>query len=79
MKIKEAEKAKLNKVPMKPVDQSKVVVAGTGSVWNNNSYHWEQKSVDKWSEETLRKILSCFYFKFENSTFKIIEIVKFEG
>ena len=33
------------KVPEKPTK----VVEGSGSVWNNNSYHWEQKSVETWS------------------------------
>ena len=54
--------AKQNMVPMK--DVTKVNTAqGTGSVWNNNSYHWEEKSVAKWAEETLKRTLSLFYFK----------------
>lgn len=51
MKIAEQEKAKLNQVPMKPVENK---IEGKGSVWNNNSYHWEEKSVNKWSEDTLK-------------------------
>ena len=53
--------------------------AGTGSVWNNNSYHWEQKSVDKWSEDTLKRVLSLFYYKHENATFKITEVKDLKG
>ena len=52
MKKQEEEKAKQGIVPMKTTQVNKV--EGTGSVWNNNSYHWEQKSVDKWSEDTLK-------------------------
>lgn len=78
MKKAEAEKAKLNQVPMKPVTKQNVA-AGTGSVWNNNSYHWEQKSVDKWSEDTLKKVLSLFYFKHDKATFKITEVKDLKG
>lgn len=78
MKKAEAEKAKLNQVPLKPVSKQNVN-EGTGSVWNNNSYHWEQKSVDKWSEDTLKKVLSLFYFKHENATFRITEVKDLKG
>jgi activator of HSP90 ATPase len=37
-------------------------VEGTGSVWNTNSYHWEEKSVNKWAEETLKSVLSNFTY-----------------
>ena len=50
MKIVELEKAKSGSVPLKPVEKINTV-EGQGSVWNNNSYHWEQKSVDKWAED----------------------------
>lgn len=50
MKIAELEKAKSGSVPLKPVEKINTV-EGQGSVWNNNSYHWEQKSVDKWAED----------------------------
>ena len=54
-------------------------VEGQGSVWNNNSYHWEQKSVDKWSEEKLKEILSLFYFKMEKATLRITEVKDLVG
>jgi hypothetical protein len=40
MKKVELEKAKNNMVPIKPVEKQNLV-SGQGSVWNNNSYHWE--------------------------------------
>ena len=52
---------------------------GTGSVWNNNSYHWEEKSVAKWSEETLKGLFTRFYFKQHDATLTIKEVKKMEG
>ena len=54
-------------------------VEGKGSVWNNNSYHWEEKSVAKWSEETLKKCFSLFYFKHDKATLKITEVKDLKG
>ena len=62
---------------MKQTAQNKV--EGQGSVWNNNSYHWEQKSVDKWAEDTLKTVLGTFYYKFENATLKITEVKEIKG
>ena len=78
MKKVEQEKAKNNMVPIKPVEKQNLV-QGQGSVWNNNSYHWEQKSVDKWSEETLKKVLSLFQFKYEKATLRITEVKDLKG
>jgi len=63
---------------MKPVESTNNN-KGKGSVWNNNSYHWEQKSVDKWSEETLRKVISSFTFKKEDVSYQITDIKEFKG
>ena len=38
MKITEAAKAESNQIITKPVANT---VEGSGSVWNNGSYHWE--------------------------------------
>ena len=54
-------------------------IEGQGSDWNTNSYHWEEKSVAKWSEETLKKILSLFYFKQENAMMTIKEVKNLVG
>lgn len=77
MKKAEEQKAKAGIVPMKQTVQNEK--AGSGSVWNSGSYHWEQKSVDKWSEDTLKKVFSLFYFKHENATFKITEVKDLKG
>ena len=47
---------------------------GTGSVWNTNSYHWEEKSVNKWAEDTIRAVLSCYEFKWNDAVLKITEV-----
>lgn len=45
-------------------DVSKVNnLKGDGSVWNNNSYHWEEKSVTKWAEDKLKSVLGMFYYR----------------
>lgn len=54
-------------------------VEGTGSVWNNNSYHWEQKSVDKWADETLKSCLSLFQFKHEKAVLRVTEVKDLKG
>lgn len=76
MKKAEAVKAETNQIVTKPVANK---VEGSGSVWNNGSYHWEQKSVDKWSEETLKRTLSLFYYKQDRATYKIKEVKDFKG
>ena len=55
------------------------MVAGTGSVWNTNSYHWEEKSVAKWSEDTLRKVLSNFSHTYNDATLKVTEVKELKG
>jgi activator of HSP90 ATPase len=52
---------------------------GTGSVWNTNSYHWEEKSVNKWAEEKLRAVLSGFKYKWQDAEMSISEIKDFKG
>jgi activator of HSP90 ATPase len=79
MKVEEKKKADEGLVPMKQVQKPAQVIEASGSVWNNNSYHWEQKSVEKWSEDTLKSVLSLFYFKHENATLKITEVKELKG
>lgn len=59
--------------------QAKEVVAGTGSVWNTNSYHWEEKSIGKWADDTLKQVVSHFTYKFNDATLKVVEIKEFKG
>ncbi len=73
MKLAEASKP----APVKP--QAAAVVAGTGSVWNTNSYHWEEKSVAAWSEDTLRGAISKFTHTMNDATFSVNEITKLTG
>jgi activator of HSP90 ATPase len=54
-------------------------IEGTGSVWNTGSYHWEEKSVNKWAEEKLRNVLSGFKYKWQDAEMIITEIKEFKG
>jgi activator of HSP90 ATPase len=77
MKKVEQEKAKAGLVPLKQGKQN--TAEGQGSVWNNNSYHWEQKSVDKWADDTLKKVLSLYQFKHERAVLRITEVKDLKG
>ena len=55
------------------------VITGQGSVWNTNSYHWEEKSVGKWADDTLKQTVSQFSYKFNDATLTVIEIKEFKG
>lgn len=48
-------------------------------MWNTNSYHWEEKSVNKWAEERLKQVLSSFSYKMNDATMTITEIKTFKG
>ena len=37
--------------------------AGTGSTWNGNSYHWEEKPLTGWAKERLRAALLALRFQ----------------
>jgi hypothetical protein len=73
MKKVEAEK----NVPLKPAQAQ--AIQGTGSVWNTGSYHWEEKSVNAWANETLKKVISTFTHKMNDVTFAINEITEIKG
>ena len=54
-------------------------IQGTGSVWNSNSYHWEEKNVNAWAEDTIKKSLSGFTFSMNDMTLSVIEITNLKG
>ena len=55
------------------------VIQGTGSVWNTNSYHWEEKSVATWANDTLRAVLSGFTHRMSDVTMSVTEIATLSG
>ena len=71
MKLKEAAKPQI-------VSAVKTI-EGTGSVWNTGSYHWEEKSVNKWAEETLRATLGCFKYTWNDATLAVTEVKELKG
>ena len=54
-------------------------ITGQGSVWNTNSYHWEEKSVNTWANDTLRQVISAFTHTMNDATLSIIEITSLNG
>lgn len=54
-------------------------IAGTGSVWNTNSYHWEEKPIGKWADDQLKMTVSQFTYQFNDAIMTIIEIKEFKG
>ena len=75
MKRQEAAKTASQPQPVK-VQQA---IAGTGSVWNTNSYHWEEKSVNAWATEQLKRVLSTFSHAMNDATVSITEITDIQG
>ena len=55
------------------------MIQGTGSVWNTNSYHWEEKSVATWANDTLRAVLSGFTHRMSDVTMSVTEIATLSG
>ena len=54
-------------------------IEGTGSVWNQNSYHWEEKAVNQWAEDHLKKILTTYRHQWQEAHFHISELKEFKG
>jgi len=75
MKVTEAARVPIS---TNPVAANKPI-AGTGSVWNTGSYHWEEKSVGVWANDTLRATISSFKHTMNDATLSISEIVKLDG
>lgn len=62
------EEAKKKEIEMKERESAMKAAAveidasnkGTGSVWNPNSYFWEEKNWNKWSKEKLQELFGSF-------------------
>lgn len=52
---------------------------GTGSAWNTNAFHWEEKAVGKWSRDTMEGIFKKFEQKEGELHLKINEIKELRG
>lgn len=48
-------------------------------MWNTNSYHWEEKSVATWANDTLRALLSGFTYRMSDVTMSVTEIASLSG
>ena len=45
--------------------------AGAGSLWNKNSWHWEEKNYTKWAKETMKEMLEKIEFEKDGYVFTI--------
>ena len=54
-------------------------VEGQGSVWNTNSYFWEEKSVGKWAEARIKEVVGSFRHEFPGGLFSISEVSTMKG
>lgn len=77
LEMKKAEALKVAQQPQ-PI-KVKEVVAGTGSVWNTGSYHWEEKAIGKWADDTLKQVMSQFTHSFNDANLKVTEMKEFKG
>lgn len=46
---------------------------GTGSVWNPNSYFWEEKNLNKWSQEKIQEFLGSFIHTVPGGSLKVTQ------
>ena len=46
---------------------------GTGSVWNPNSYFWEEKNLNKWSQEKIQEFLGSFVHTVPGGSLKVTQ------
>lgn len=75
--MKAMESAK--QVPQQVVQKQAGEIVGTGSVWNKDSYHWEQKNVQAWADEELKKVISGFKYNHEDAVLTINDIKSCKG
>eukprot|EP01029_Cantina_marsupialis_P028396 TRINITY_DN776105_c0_g1_i1.p1 TRINITY_DN776105_c0_g1~~TRINITY_DN776105_c0_g1_i1.p1 ORF type:complete len:370 (-),score=145.56 TRINITY_DN776105_c0_g1_i1:212-1321(-) len=74
-KQKQAEEAA--KLPIIPPKAH--IAEGTGSVWNPNSYHWEEKNVDKWAKDHLTEMLTEVELDIPAGRFVIADLSSVKG
>lgn len=77
--MKRAEAAKPTPIQPVAVTAQAQPISGTGSVWNTNSYHWEEKNVNTWATETLKNVLSTFTHEMDKSNLTITDVTTVTG
>ncbi len=50
-----------------------------GSVWNQGSWHWEEKNYNKWAQEKLRAALESVKFEDQGFLIEIGKCIALEG
>jgi activator of HSP90 ATPase len=61
---------------LRPADAPKKVEAasGSGSLWNVNSYHWEEKPLTVWAKERLNELVKGFHIHIPGGHIKIVNV-----
>ena len=52
---------------------------GVGSVWNQGSWHWEEKNYNKWAQERLKALLESTKIKEQGFIVEINKCTALEG
>jgi len=52
---------------------------GVGSVWNQGSWHWEEKNYNKWANERLRAALESVKIEDQGFCVEIAKVLSLEG
>ena len=55
---------------------------GAGSIWNANSWHWEEKNFTEWARENIKKRFTGIHYECKNPGGTLIvvnELKKLEG
>eukprot|EP00744_Colponema_vietnamica_P027124 GILI01040531.1.p1 GENE.GILI01040531.1~~GILI01040531.1.p1 ORF type:complete len:250 (-),score=98.17 GILI01040531.1:118-867(-) len=83
MKREEEEKARLAAQALSEAEvaakKAKEKEAGTGSVWNVNSYFWEEKPLSDWAKQRLRELLSAVAVDIPAGKLEVVEVTSLEG
>lgn len=48
--------------------------AGTGSVWNPNSYHWEEKPLTPWAKDRLSELIKGYDIDLPGGTARVVAV-----
>lgn len=53
--------------------------AGTGSVWNQNSWHWEEREVTAWAHEDIKTRLRAIEVTKDGVSARVSDIPELKG
>jgi activator of HSP90 ATPase len=57
----------------------KEIKKGVGSVWNQGSWHWEEKNYNKWAKDRLKALLEGTTVEDQGFRIEISKCISLEG